>query len=83
MKSSTRSQLLQLLSVSAVMSEKGTTAHSFTLDDAPQGNTAFSRLSEQAKELIVNIVMGIPMPSPADIPEKVREEIIKWTETEE
>lgn len=51
------------------------------LDPEPQGSTAFSRLSKPAQDLIVKAAMGQALPSPSEIPDEVKQEILYWRDT--
>jgi hypothetical protein len=51
-------------------------------DPSPsEGDTAFSRLSQEAQDLIVSAMLGEDPPD--DSPESAQEEIRRWTEAEE
>ncbi len=52
-------------------------------DPNPEGTTAFSRLSQEAQDLIVGATMGEFESGPPPMSEEVREEIRIWAELDE
>ena len=53
----------------------------FSIFRKRQGETIFSRLSEEAQQLIVSATLG-EFDSPPDMSDNVREEILQWASGE-